>query len=271
MTPPVQDLTVGDQDVTLNADFGELGAADSYLLAVLDTNDNVYVTSRANVSASLSLADYQAAFQNPDDGNVYVFTGIGTGNTGSATHSATTGNVTVTLKSVPATFSSVSNVYVYSLGSGGTITIDPSVTAPVSVYGPESSVTGEVANWPDVALEADVPTAAESGGQPGEFTFYCPNDDATGNLTRYFLVSRRPLVGRPLHDRRGLCRLRAGGSGIVRGDFRRQPVGHRPDHAERHPRDQRERGGDVDPGRRERLRLVTMWIATKPRHRDHFQ
>ena len=185
------DLTVGDQEVTLNADFGELGAADSYLLAVLDTNDDVYVTSRANVSASFSLADYQAVFQNPDDENVYVFTGIGTGNTVAVTQDATTGNVTVTLKSVPATFSSVSNVYVYSLGSSA-ITIDPSVTAPVSVYGPESSVTGEVANWPDVALEADVPTAAESGGQPGEFTFYCPNDDATGNLTVYFLVSRTP-------------------------------------------------------------------------------
>ena len=50
-------------------------------------------------------------------------------------------------------------------------------------------MTGEVANWPDVALEADVPTAAESGGQPGEFTFYCPNDDATGEITVYFLVS----------------------------------------------------------------------------------
>ena len=59
------DLTVGDQNVTLNADFGELGAADSYLLAVLDTNDDVYVTSRADVSASLSLADYQAVVSKP--------------------------------------------------------------------------------------------------------------------------------------------------------------------------------------------------------------
>ena len=61
---------------------------------------------------------------------------------------------------------------------------------PVSVYaGPGSRVTGEVANWPDVALEADEPTVAESGGQPGEFTFYCPNDDATGENTVYFVVS----------------------------------------------------------------------------------
>ena len=76
------------------------------------------------------------------------------------------------------------------IGSGGTITIDPSVTVPVSVYaGPGSRVTGEVANWPDVALEADEPTVAESGGQPGEFTFYCPNDDATGEITVYFVVS----------------------------------------------------------------------------------
>ena len=97
------DLTVGDQDVTLNADFGELGAADSYLLAVLDTNDDVYVTSRADVSASLSLADYQAAFQNPDDGNVYVFTGANV----AISEDPTTGDETISANGTVQAFQDV--------------------------------------------------------------------------------------------------------------------------------------------------------------------
>ena len=57
-------------------------------------------------------------------------------------------------------------------GGGNSIDVDSSVTVPVSVYaGAGSSVSGQVANWPDVSIEADRPTVAESGGQTGEFTF----------------------------------------------------------------------------------------------------
>ena len=91
-------------------------------------------------------------------------------------------------ESTSQTFTGVSSVTISTPGGGNSINVDPSVTAPVSVYGGAgSNVTGQVANWPDVSLEADLPTVAESGGQTGEFTFSA-DDTANGPVTAYFQI-----------------------------------------------------------------------------------
>ena len=165
-------LSAGTHTVTFTADFSDLGT-DKYLMAQLDADDEVYEMSRAgNLSASVSLAGVHAVFQNPDDGNVYVFTGSGAGNIVAVTQDSTSGNLTVTVNSAATTFSSPSDVYVYSPGSDGTITIDPSVTAAVSVYqGSDGTVSGPTENLPVVSISADTPTTSETGSSsPGDFT-----------------------------------------------------------------------------------------------------
>ena len=131
------------------------------------------------------MADYQAVFQNPDDENVYVFTGSGWYNNVAVAQDPTSGSITITVNSNQSPpFTSVSNVYVYSPGSDGTITIAPSVTAWVSVYaGAGGSVRGETENLPEIDIFADTPTTSEAGSSgPGDFTLY-RSGDTSGSLT----------------------------------------------------------------------------------------
>ena len=155
----------------------------------MDINNAVYEQSRAdNISAPFS-----GMFEQ-DDGSVYVVgnaTSI-TGDQMSVTQD-TSGDVTVSITTKRGTrqqsdVPGASCVTISTPGGNNTINIDPSVTEPVSVYGGSgSNVSGSVENWPDVTLEADLPTVSESGGQTGEFTFSCPND-ATGPVTVYFQI-----------------------------------------------------------------------------------
>ena len=147
-----QFLTVGPQTVTFPADFSD-GDPGNYLIAVLDPGDDVYETSRAGNVGNLSLAGTATAFRNGDDGNVYVFAEGCWWNNVAVTQDPTSGDVYVAVSSDSYyngyTFSNASNVYVYSPG-GSTVSIDPGVTAPVSVYaGPGSTVTGPAANLPE--------------------------------------------------------------------------------------------------------------------------
>jgi hypothetical protein len=190
-------LAPGTYTATFTADFSDLGS-DKYLFAALDCNDEVYEMTRAgNVSSptyTVPLAGIDGVFQNPDDGNVYIFTGSGTGNTVAVTPDPTTaGDIDVAVNSNPLQiFSNASNVYVYSPGSGSRITIDPSVTAAVSVYpGSDSTVTGPTENMPEASISADAPTTSEAPAADktnGDFTLEL-SQDTTESLTVSYTLS----------------------------------------------------------------------------------
>jgi hypothetical protein len=156
-----------------------LDAIDSseYVVAQLDSNDAVEETSKAdNISAPLS-----GIFEQ-DDGTLLVL-GNATSLTGdniALTQDLVTGNVTVGITGEDPTssesFAGVSAVTISTPGGNNTIDIDPSMTAPVSLFaGAGSSVTSTsasttVTDLPQINVVADVPTVSESSQTAAEFT-----------------------------------------------------------------------------------------------------
>ena len=155
--------------VTFSADFDTL-ASSQYVIAQLDSGDAVEETSKSdNISGTLS-----GIFEQ-EDGTLLVLgnaTSI-TGDNVTLTQDLTTGNVTVNTTDGNGnplgsnTFSGVASMIISTPEGGNAITVDPSVTVPVSAFvGPGSSITGTVAVTdavPSIANVTIAPTIDKGG------------------------------------------------------------------------------------------------------------
>jgi len=124
--------------------------------------------------------------QDPSTGNIVV-------------HLADAGGNPLTIQS----FSAVSTVIVGTPAGNNTMTVDPCIAVPVTVFaGPGSSIDGTPATATEtidaalqqVMIAADIPAASESRGSAGEF-LVSRTDTAGGDLTVNYEISGTAVNG----------------------------------------------------------------------------